>query len=240
MKQSAWQTVMGILLLGIVALISWQAGTLVSVQNHKADADKAKPVVVIDAGHGGNDPGKVGINGQLEKDINLKIVQRLKEYLEAADVKVVLTRDSDQGLYNSGDSHKKMADMRRRCEVIDEANPDLVVSIHQNSYHEEYVSGGQVFYYKTSEKGKYLAELLQKRFDYVLGEANKRLAKANDNYYLLLHVKAPIVRVECGFLSNSKEAARLEEEDYQDRMAWTIHMGILQYLNTVGNQTAKQ
>ena len=133
------------------------------MQNHKADADKAKPVVVIDAGHGGNDPGKVGINGQLEKDINLKIVQRLKEYLEAADVKVVLTRDSDQGLYNSGDSHKKMADMRRRCEVIDEANPDLVVSIHQNSYHEEYVSGGQVFYYKTSEKGKYLAELLQKR-----------------------------------------------------------------------------
>ena len=106
MKQSAWQTVMGILLLGIVALVSWQAGTLVAVQNDKADADKARPVVVIDAGHGGNDPGKVGIDGQLEKDINLKIAERLKAYLEASDVKVVLTRDSDQGLYSSGDSHK--------------------------------------------------------------------------------------------------------------------------------------
>ena len=107
------------------------------------------------------------------------------------------------------------------------------MSIHQNSYHEEYVSGGQVFYYKTSEKGKYLAEILQKRFDYVLGEANKRMAKANDNYYLLLHVKEPIVIVECGFLSNGKEAKRLEDEEYQDRMAWTIHMGIMEYLNTV-------
>ena len=238
MKQSAWQTVMGILLLGIVALVSWQAGTLVAVQNDKADADKARPVVVIDAGHGGNDPGKVGIDGQLEKDINLKIAERLKAYLEASDVKGVLTRDSDQGLYSSGDSHKKMADMRKRCDVINEAVPDLVVSIHQNSYHEEYVNGGQVFYYKTSEKGKYLAEILQKRFDYVLGDANKRMAKANDNYYLLLHVKHPIVIVECGFLSNKKEAAKLEQEDYQDQMAWTIHMGIMEYLNTVGNRKA--
>ena len=233
MKHSAWQTVMGILLLCIVALISWQAGTLVAVHNQAAEADKAKPVVVIDAGHGGSDPGKVGINGQLEKDINLKISEQLKAYLEASDVKVVLTRDSDQGLYSSGDSHKKMADMRKRCEIINEAAPDLVVSIHQNSYHEEYVSGGQVFYYKTSEKGKYLGEILQKRFDYVLGEANKRMAKANDNYYLLLHVKEPIVIVECGFLSNGKEAKRLEDEEYQDRMAWTIHMGIMEYLNTV-------
>ena len=205
MKHSAWQTVMGILLLCIVALISWQAGTLVAVHNQEAQADKARPVVVIDAGHGGSDPGKVGINGQLEKDINLKITEQLKAYLEASDVEVILTRDSDQGLYSSGDSHKKMADMRKRCEIINEAVPDLVVSIHQNSYHEEYV----------------------------LGEANKRMAKANDNYYLLLHVKEPIVIVECGFLSNGKEAKRLEDEEYQDRMAWTIHMGIMEYLNTV-------
>lgn len=233
MKHSAWQTIMGIVLLCIVALISWQAGTLVAVHNQGVEADRAMPVVVIDAGHGGSDPGKVGIDGQLEKDINLKIVDRLKEYLEASDVKVVLTRDSDQGLYSSGDSHKKMTDMRKRCEIIGEAAPDLVVSIHQNSYHEEYVNGGQVFYYKNSKKGKYLAELLQKRFDYVLGEENKRAAKSNDNYYLLLHVKEPIVIVECGFLSNKKEAARLEDEAYQDRMAWTIHMGIMEYLNTV-------
>ena len=105
------------------------------------------------------------------------------------------------------------------------------MSIHQNSYHEEQISGGQVFYYKDSEKGKRLAEILQQRFDYVLGDKNKRLAKPNGNYYLLLHVKQPIVIVECGFLSNWKEAAALNAEEYQERLAWTIHMGIMEYLN---------
>ena len=76
----------------------------------------------------------------------------------------------------------------------------MVISIHQNSYHEEAIRGGQVFYYKTSVRGKKLAQILQERFDYVLGDANKRQAKANDNYYLLLHVKEPIVIAECGFL----------------------------------------
>ena len=197
-----------------------------------------KPLVVIDTGHGGFDPGKVGIDGQLEKDINLSIAMRLKEYLEASDVNVVLTRDTDTGLYQSGDSHKKVADMRRRCDIINEARPDVVVSIHQNSYHQEEINGGQVFYYKTSQNGKRLAEILQKRFDYVLGDKNRRVAKANDNYYLLLHVKEPIVIVECGFLSNRQEAKNLESDEYQDRMAWTIHMGILQYLNTREGETA--
>ena len=131
MKQSAWQTIMGIVLLGIVALISWQTGTLVTVQTQGAKADRKQPVVVIDAGHGGNDPGKVGIDGQLEKDINLKIAKRLKAYLEASDVKVILTRDRDVGLHGSGGSYKKMADMRKRCDIITEAAPDLVRSMCQ-------------------------------------------------------------------------------------------------------------
>ena len=233
MRQSVWQTVMGIVMLCAVAVISWQAGGLAAAQNGpRVEAKEETPVIVLDAGHGGNDPGKVGVGGQLEKDINLKIVLKLKEYLEASDVKVILTRSEDKGLYSAGDRNKKMADMRQRCDSINEASPRLVVSIHQNSYHEENVSGGQVFYYKTSEKGKQLAEVLQRRFDYVLGEKNKRLPKSNDNYFLLLHVRQPIVIVECGFLSNRAEAKSLESEDYQDRLAWTIHMGILEYLNT--------
>lgn len=237
MKHSVWQTLMGILLLFIVCVVSWEAGTLAAVENRQADMREEKPLVVIDAGHGGFDPGKVGIDGQLEKDINLSIAKKLKAYLEASDVNVVMTRDTDTGLYQSGDSHKKVSDMRRRCDIINEARPDLVVSIHQNSYHQEEINGGQVFYYKTSQNGKRLAEILQERFDYVLGEANRRVAKANDNYYLLLHVKEPIVIVECGFLSNRKEAKALESEDYQDRMAWTIHMGVMEYLNTDEKQS---
>ena len=238
MKHSAWQKFMVILLLLIVCVVSWEAGTLAAVENLRSQMQEEKPLVVIDAGHGGFDPGKVGIDGQLEKDINLSIAMRLKEYLEASDVNVVLTRDTDTGLYQSGDSHKKVADMRRRCDIINEARPDVVVSIHQNSYHQEEINGGQVFYYKTSQNGKRLAEILQKRFDYVLGDKNRRVAKANDNYYLLLHVKEPIVIVECGFLSNRQEAKNLESDEYQDRMAWTIHMGILQYLNTREGETA--
>ena len=237
MKHSAWQTLMGILLLFIVCVVSWEAGTLAAEENREADMREEKPLVEIDAGHGGFDPGKVGIDGQLEKDINLSIAEKLKAYLEASDVNVVMTRDTDTGLYQSGDSHKKVSDMRRRCDIINEARPDLVVSIHQNSYHQEEINGGQVFYYKTSQNGKRLAEILQERFDYVLGEANRRVAKANDNYYLLLHVKEPIVIVECGFLSNRKEAKALESEDYQDRMAWTIHMGVMEYLNTDEKQS---
>lgn len=224
------ELLMGMLLLVFVYLISSRAGMMVSQQ--AAVTGRRLPVVCIDSGHGGNDPGKVGVDGSLEKDINLQIALQLKSYLEASDVKVVMTRDDDRGLYEDGDSHKKMADMRNRCALIDEAKPDLVVSIHQNSYHEEGISGGQVFYYKDSQKGKRLAELLQKRFDFVLGEKNTRKAKPNGNYYLLLHVKQPIVIVECGFLSNWKESAALKTEEYQNRLAWTIYMGIMEYLNT--------
>ncbi len=236
MKQSPYQLLMGVVLLGTVAFLSWQAGTLAAagvqyIQSENGFGEQRKAVVVVDPGHGGTDPGKVGISGQLEKDINLEIAKKLKTYLEASDVTVVLTRDKDMGLYSSGDAHKKMADMRKRCQLIEEAKPDLVISIHQNSYHEEAIRGGQVFYYKTSVKGKKLAQILQERFDYVLGDANKRQAKANDNYYLLLHVKEPIVIAECGFLSNGEEAKKLETEEYQDRLAWTLHMGIMEYLN---------
>lgn len=220
---------MALILLVLVYVVSSQAGRMAAGINTKTQ--KEKPVVVIDAGHGGNDPGKIGIDGTLEKDINLQIAKRLKSYLEASDVKVILTREDDNGLYSQRDNRKKMADMTKRCDIINEASPALTVSIHQNSYHQEEVFGGQVFYYKKSGNGKKLAEILQSRFDYVLGEKNTRLAKPNDNYYLLLHVRTPIVIVECGFLTNWKESTLLNSQDYQDRLAWTIHMGIMEYLN---------
>ncbi|MEY8394980.1 N-acetylmuramoyl-L-alanine amidase [Lachnospiraceae bacterium 45-P1] len=229
MRKLVLEEVCGLLLL-IMVFLAARYGS-VQVVSATTKSREERPMVVIDAGHGGNDPGKVGVDGSLEKDINLQIATKLKWYLEQSDIDVVMTRESDIGLYGEGDSRKKTADMKKRCDIIEENNADLVVSIHQNSYHEEEVSGGQVFYYKSSEKGKKLAEILQERFTYVLGDENRRLAKANGNYYLLLHVKCPIVIVECGFLSNRKEALLLQEEDYQDRMAWTIHMGILEYLN---------
>lgn len=190
---------------------------------------KEKICVVVDAGHGGSDPGKVGINGALEKDINLQIAQILKKFLEAEDIVVVMTREDENGLYEEGASNKKVQDMKKRLEIIEAADPVLVVSIHQNSYHEEYVKGAQVFYYQTSDRSKLLAELLQEQLK-LLEPENTRQAKGNDSYYLLKKTEKPIVIVECGFLSNREESEKLITPLYQEKLAWNIHMGIMKYL----------
>ena len=190
-------------------------------------------VIVIDPGHGGSDPGKISTSGVMEKDVNLSIAMALKQLFENRGFTVVMTRTTDCDLAPDNSKHPKTDDLTKRTALMSKSNVAVSISIHQNSYHEEAIRGGQVFYYKTSVRGKKLAESLQKRFDYVLGDSNKRQAKANDNYYLLLHVKEPIVIAECGFLSNREEAKKLETEEYQDRLAWTIHVGIMEYLNSV-------
>lgn len=229
MRRQAMEWIMGIGMLFLIALVFQKRDWIETA----ATQEKHSYVVVLDAGHGGNDPGKIGVDGTLEKDINLSLTYQLKAFLEAADVTVVLTRESDEGLYQENDTNKKRADMNARCQKIQETCPDLTVSIHQNSYHEESVKGAQVFYYTGSEQGKRLAEIIQEEFDSVLGEANTRKAKANSSYYLLLHTSCPIVIVECGFLSNWEETARLKDEGYQEKLAWAIHLGILQYLNSM-------
>ena len=188
-------------------------------------------VVVVDAGHGGRDPGKVGVDGCLEKDLNLEIAKKVQAILEQQDIKVIMIRDTDKGLYEEQTSNKKVQDMKNRCALINETEPDCVVSIHQNSYHEEYVSGAQVFYYSSSAEGKALAEALQNELVSYADPKNHRQAKANDSYYLLKKTEAPIAIVECGFLSNWEEAAKLQDDGYQSRIAWAVSMGILTYLN---------
>ncbi len=192
---------------------------------------KDAPCVVLDAGHGGNDPGKVGINGAQEKDLNLEIMLLVKKYLEADDIRVVVTRDTDTGLYDADASNKKVQDMKRRLALIEEAAPAVTVSIHQNSYPEEYVRGAQVFYYTGSQEGKKLAEKIQARLVEKVDTDNRRTVKANDSYYLLKKTSSVIVIVECGFLSNPEEAEKLCDREYQEKLAWEIHIGIIQYLN---------
>lgn len=192
-------------------------------------------VVVLDAGHGASDSGKVGINGVLEKDINLSIVLKLRDYLEQQGVMVVLTRVDDSPLYQESDKNHKLADMKKRLDVMDSAKPDIVVSIHQNSYTQESAKGPQVFYYATSEEGEKLAQDLQDSFDSVVGEEqNKRVIKPNRDYYLLVHTPYTIVICECGFLSNQQEADLLATEDYQDKVAKAVSEGILNYLQEKG------
>jgi len=191
---------------------------------------RVKKLVIVDAGHGGNDPGKIGVDDSLEKDINLVIARKVKSYLEQQDIEVIMTRDEDKGLYEEHTSNKKAQDLKNRCNLINDIKPDCVVSIHQNSYHEEYVNGAQVFYYRASMEGKALAEEIQTKMVSYLDPENHRKAKANDSYYLLKKTAAPIVIVECGFLSNWEEAKKLQMESYQSQAAWAVAMGIMQYL----------
>ncbi|MBQ9764760.1 MAG: N-acetylmuramoyl-L-alanine amidase [Lachnospiraceae bacterium] len=188
-------------------------------------------IVVIDAGHGGVDPGKVAVNNTLEKDINLSIALLVKEKLAANGITVVMTRESDKGLYPEDCSNKKSADMQNRCSIIEASDCLLTVSIHQNSYHEEDVSGPQVFYYKNSDNGKALAEMLQTKLVENLNPPKIRTAKSNDNYYLLKNSPCPTVIVECGFLSNWEEATLLCDNIYQEKVASAIVDGILEYVN---------
>ena len=223
-------------LLGILMIITAAA----LVNNYKKQAvssvgskveERTNYCVVLDAGHGGEDSGKVGINHALEKDINLKIVLLLKKELEKEKIQVVLTRKEDVGLYTKEATNKKIEDLSNRCNIIEKTNPNLAVSIHQNSYHEESIHGPQVFYYKTSEKGKLAAQFIQESFNELIGtEKNTRKIKSNESYYLLLHTKAPIVICECGFLSNPEEANLLITQKYTEKIAKCVANGIIKYL----------
>ena len=231
-EQNKLSVRIGVALLILTALYALLYKKTEMTASDEVITQKEKLCVVIDAGHGGADPGKVGINGALEKDINLQIANKLKQFLELQDVEVILTREADAGLYDENASNKKVQDMKRRVEIIEAANPVLTVSIHQNSYHEEYVHGAQTFYYATSEQSKVLAEKMQQVLLKELDPENTRQAKANESYYLLKKTSSPIVIIECGFMSNSEEAQKLESDYYQEKLAWAIHLGILQYINS--------
>lgn len=147
--------VMTFLLLVSMLLVVKESAAYVNVLTQKEIVQTQK-TIVIDPGHGGNDPGKVGINQALEKDVNLEIALKLKKYLEQQDIHVVMTRQEDKGLYEETDTNKKVKDMKQRLSIMEQSKPALVVSVHQNSYPEESIRGVQVFYYRDQsgrEKG---------------------------------------------------------------------------------------
>lgn len=192
---------------------------------------KEKKVIVIDVGHGGSDPGKVSTDGTKEKDVNLQIASYLKDYLIAQDYTVYLTRNTDCGLHDENASNKKTSDLRNRIQFFQDKNASLVVSIHQNSYSDSLQHGAQTFYYSSSTPSKQLAETIQSSL-LNIDNTNTRTAKSSDSYYILKNSSMPAVIVECGFLSNSEETARLTDPNYQKKLAYAISLGICEYDNT--------
>lgn len=182
--------------------------------------------IIIDAGHGGWDPGKV-VGDTNEKDINLKISEKLLAYLEQGGCIVSTTRSTDTAL-----AENKSGDLKQRVKLTNENDCDMLISVHQNYFPKASVKGAQVFYYKNSEESKALAEYIQKRLCELDG-SNTRIAKANGEYYLLKESKIPAVIVECGFLSNPQENERLKDEEYQNKLAWAIYLGVSDYYSKV-------
>ncbi|MFP3155677.1 N-acetylmuramoyl-L-alanine amidase [Lachnospiraceae bacterium ZAX-1] len=220
------EIIMAVVVLATACYLAKEGSVL--VQN--LQVGKAENCIVIDAGHGGMDPGKIGINGEEEKTINLSIALKLKTLLEGQDIKVILTRTGDDGLYSEASKNRKVEDMRKRCEIITKNMPIFTISIHQNSYTQESIKGSQVFYYGQSVEGKKLAEIIQESMVERLDPKNHRMAKANESYYLLRRTPTPTVIVECGFLSNVGEAKLLTTEEYQEKVAQAVHIGIMKYL----------
>lgn len=191
-------------------------------------------IIILDAGHGGRDPGKVGINQTLEKDINLEIVRKLQHFLENKGYHVVLTRTDEKDLSSENSSNHKMEDLKKRISIMKENHADLVISIHQNSFQDTSTCGPQVFYYEPDEQSHLLASAIQTSLDENLNIETSRGIKANHDYYLFKNSPAPIIIVECGFLSNPTEAELLSTDDYQFKIARFIYAGIREYLSQKG------
>ncbi len=184
-------------------------------------------IIIVDPGHGGFDPGKPGIKGEDEKHLNLKIALLLRNYLENAGAIVVMTRTTDDDVDGMEGVKHKSKDMVERKKLSE--GGDVLVSIHQNSFTQPSVHGAQCFFNSKSEAGKKLATCIQKSIKQVADSSNRREAKSNTNYYVLKAIEIPSVIVECGFLTNPEEEERLNSESYQNQMALSIYLGILEY-----------
>ena len=230
MKKYRIELTMACLLLVCFYLLSRQAAVISVNQTERGTQKAASPLILVDAGHGGSDPGMIGVGGLEEKGINLSISLLLRDTLEKSGYSVIMTREEDKGLYDSSAANKKAQDMQRRIAMIREHMPVLSVSIHQNSYHDAGVHGPQVFYYESSAEGKKLAICIQEALNEKLKIEHPRVEKSNRTYYLLKRSEGILNIVECGFLSNKKEAGLLVQDKYQERVAKAVEKGILKYL----------
>jgi N-acetylmuramoyl-L-alanine amidase len=207
--------------------------SIVALEAGKEDTQVKITSVIIDPGHGGEDPGAIGANGVYEKDLNLSIAYMLKESLAEKGYDVILTRDSDRMLYSESENIKgmrKLSDLKNRCAVGNQHPEAIFVSIHMNTFGASEYSGLQVYYPKGSEEGKALAASVQSTVREQLQSENHRSIKGGEGMYLLDNIKSTAILVECGFLSNPDECKKLTEKEYQKQLSLSIACGIISYI----------
>lgn len=186
-------------------------------------------VIVIDAGHGKPDEGAVGLYGTTEEAINLKIALKLQALIEQSGGIVYLTRSDENGIY-SADSNTikqmKVSDIKNRVAIGNLEDVDVFISIHLNKYPESIYSGWQTFYQSDNEESLKLATCIQEGLNNSISTPNNRVPLPLKGIYIMDNVENTTVTVECGFLSNEDEAKKLQEDEYQDKLAWGIFIGI--------------
>ena len=190
--------------------------------------------VSVDAGHGKPDEGAEADDGTTEAETNLKIALNLQNLLEQSGCTVILTRSDENAIYDIDSQtlrQKKISDIRNRVKIGNESSADIFVSIHLNKIPQQQYDGWQTFYNKNSENGKKLATSIQNNLNEAIQKENKRVASKIENIYIINNVEIPTTIVECGFLSNPEEEEQLLEDSYQNRLAWGIYNGIIDYFN---------
>ena len=214
--------------------------SVIEVKTASEEVIKIMPItnktIIVDAGHGGIDPGSMTDDQSVkEKDVNLKITKKVKELLEASGAMVILTRNDDTSLYTEqvGKTirQKYNENLKNRKKIIQESSADMFISIHLNKFQESKYYGAQTFYPAGKEDDKQLATYIQGELKRVVDKTNNRKIKSTNDIYLIKDNEIPSTLIECGFLSNDKEAKLLNDEEYQDQIAWAIYVGIQKYFS---------
>ncbi|WP_159459725.1 N-acetylmuramoyl-L-alanine amidase [Scatolibacter rhodanostii] len=213
---------------GAIAVVNFHADFFEKQEKYRNE------IIVLDAGHGGEDGGAMGVNGALEKDINFTITQMVKDRLEEQSIQVILTRDSDTLIGDNtlpSIAERKRSDTKKRLEIVKEYDNCTFVSIHQNHFTQEKYKGAQIFYSRNRTESALLAESIRSEIVENTQPENSRESKAaSKNIYILYYSQMPSVLVECGFISNYEEANKLIQTEYQEKIAISITDGIINYL----------
>lgn len=225
MKKALMILFSGFLLIAVCINISYKIDD-VMVKTVGINNIQTKKTVIIDPGHGGIDVGTIGIDGSLEKNINLSISLDLYDFLMVSGINTVLTRDGDYEMYRAGEQRTK-SDLYNRMDYINSVPNSILISIHQNHFENEAEWGTQVWYSPNDEISPTLADKILQSVKKNIQPENKRENKVSDNsYYILYKAQKPSVMVECGFVSNENENKRLQDKEYQRDMAYSILVGI--------------
>ena len=215
---------------GLLLAVIWGSKAVTIISEHMPV--EREHCIIIDAGHGGEDGGATSCTGKLESSFNLEISLRLNDLLHLLGYDTAMIRTEDVSIYTKGETiaQKKVSDLKERVRIVNETENALLISIHQNTYPESRYSGAQVFYAK-NDNSQLLAKELQSAFASTVNQGSNRKSKQAEGIYLMEHITCTGVLVECGFLSNPEEEAKLRSEEYQKQICCVIAATVSSFLS---------